>query len=134
MLTIPGSFATILTIAGLPKNNPVVIKLLWLFNYSVSLFPVVREQWRTHGGVGGQPFPIEDFKRNENLSFWIKPPFFMQTEIAEIALMFFCAIQLAYIILKNFHCDAIIGLPVDKLFWCAALNVDDCKKSETFLF
>ena len=54
--------------------------------------------------------------------------------MAEIAFMFFCAIQLAYKILKNFHCDAIIGLPVVKLFWCAALDVDDCRKSKTFFF
>ena len=47
--------------------------------------------------------------------------------------MFFCAIQLAYKILKNFHCDAIIGLVIVKLCLCAALDVDDCRKSETFL-
>ena len=47
--------------------------------------------------------------------------------------MFFCAIQLAYKILKNFHCDAIIGLLIVKLCLCAALDVDDCRKSETFL-
>ena len=48
-------------------------------------------------------------------------------------IMFFCAIQLAlYIMLKNFHCDAII--PVVKLFWCVALDVDHRRKSETFLF
>ena len=58
----------------------------------------------------------------------------MLTEIAEIALMFFCVIQLAHKIFKNFHCDAIIGLPVVKLFWCYALDVDHCRKSETFLF
>ena len=55
-------------------------------------------------------------------------------EIADIALMFFYAIELAYKNLKNFHCDAIIGLPVVKLCWCGALDVDDCRKSETFLF
>ena len=49
------------------------------------------------------------------------------------ALMFFCAIQLAYKILQNFHCDAIIGLLIVKLCLCAALDVDDCRKSETFL-
>ena len=76
----------------------------------------------------------EHFKRNENLSFWNDPPFFMQTEIAEIDLMFFGAIQLAYKILKNFYCEGIIGLPVAKLFWCAALDVDDHKKRETILF
>ena len=48
--------------------------------------------------------------------------------------MFFCAIQLAYNILKNFHCDTIIGLPVVKLFWCAALDVDDCRKVKPFFF
>ena len=48
--------------------------------------------------------------------------------------MFFCAFQLADKILKNFHCDAIIGLPVVTLCWCGALDVDDCRKSETFLF
>ena len=47
--------------------------------------------------------------------------------------MFFCAIQLAHKILKNFHCDAIIGLLIVKLCLCAALDVDDCSKSETFL-
>ena len=65
-----------------------------------------------------------------------KPPFlkrsaFFHTEIAEIAIMFFCAIQLASIILKNFDCDAII--PVVQLFWCIALDVDNCRKSDTFL-
>ena len=76
------------------------------------------------GLIEGQNPPIEDFKRNENLTFWNKQPFLMQTEIVEIALMFFCA-NLLTKILKNFHCDAIIGLPVVKLFWCAALDVDE---------
>ena len=58
---------------------------------------------------------------------------FFYTEMAEIALMLFCAIQLAYKILKNFHCDAIIGLLIVKLCLCAALDVDDCTKSKTFL-
>ena len=47
--------------------------------------------------------------------------------------MFFCAIQLAYKISKNFHCEAIIGLLIVKLCLCAALDVDDCRKSETYL-
>ena len=78
------------------------------------------------GGFGGQNPPIEDFKRNENPSFWNEPPF--HTDIAEIALMFFCAIQLADKILKNFHCDATIGLLIVKLCLCAALDADNCKK------
>ena len=40
--------------------------------------------------------------------------------------------SLYYIILKNSYCDAII--PVVKLFWCVALDVDDCRKNESFLF
>ena len=47
--------------------------------------------------------------------------------------MFFCVIQLDYKILKNFHCGAMIGLPIVKLCLCAALDVDDSRKSETFL-
>ena len=47
--------------------------------------------------------------------------------------MFFCAIQLAYQVLKNFHCDAIIGLLIAKFCLCAALDADDCRNSETFL-
>ena len=47
--------------------------------------------------------------------------------------MFFCAIQLAYKILKNFHCDAIIGLLIVKLCLCAALDVDNCRNGKTFL-
>ena len=34
--------------------------------------------------------------------------------------MYFCAIQLAYTISRNFHCDAI--MPVVKLSWCVALE------------
>ena len=45
---------------------------------------------------------------------------FFHTEIAEIAITVFCAIQLAYIISRNFYCDAII--PVVKLFWYVALE------------
>ena len=57
---------------------------------------------------------------------------FFHTEIAEIALVFFCAIQLAYKILKNFHCDAIIGLLIVKLCLYAAPDVGDCRKSDVF--
>ena len=69
---------------------------------------------RTGGGgrLGVNPPPLVDFKRNENL--FLERTAFFHAEIAEIALMFFCAIQLAYKILKNCHCDAIIGLPVVK--------------------
>ena len=64
-------------------------------------------------------------------SLFFKRTAFFHTEIAEIALMFFCAIQLAYKILKNFHCDAIIGLLIVKLCLCVAL--DNCRNSETIL-
>ena len=82
-------------------------------------------QWRTHRGVSEvKPVPpIEDFKRNDNFFFWNESPFFIQ----RLPKMLSC-------FLKNFHCDAIIGPPVVKLFWCAALDVDDCRKREAFLF
>ena len=47
--------------------------------------------------------------------------------------MLFCAIQLAYEISKIFHCDAIISLLIVKLCLCAAVDVGDCRKSETIL-
>ena len=37
-----------------------------------------------------------------------------------MSIMFFCAIQLAYIISRNFHCDAKIS--VVTFFWCVALK------------
>ena len=94
----------------------------------------LHNQWCTHGGGGGfesQNPPIEDFKINENL--FLERTAFFHTEIADIALMFSCAIQLACKILKNFHCDAIIGLLIVKLCLSAALDVVDCRKNETFL-
>ena len=88
------------------------------------------------GGVGGggpdSISPLRILKEMKTSLFGTNCLFY--TGIAQIALMFFCAIQLAYEVLKNFYCDAIIDLPVVKLFWCAALHVDDCRKSETFLF
>ena len=85
------------------------------------------------GGFGGQtPLPPLKILKEMKPSLFATNCLFY-TEIAEIALMFFCAIQLACKILKNFHCDAIIGLLIVKLCLCAALDVDDCRKSETFL-
>ena len=46
--------------------------------------------------------------------------------------MFFYAIQLAHIILRNFDCDAVV--PIVKLFWCVALEpmIDSkCKLRQT---
>ena len=43
-------------------------------------------------------------------SLFQNDPRFFHTKIAQIAILFFCAIQLAYIILNNFHCDAISGV------------------------
>ena len=73
---------------------------------------------RTGGGGGGQPVAcsIDDRKINENL--FLERSAFFHTKIAKIAILFFCAIQLAYIILKNFHRDV-------KLFWRVTLDVDD---------
>ena len=96
-------------------------------------FPLmVPVAYAREGGLGGQNPPIEDFKRNENLSFGNNRVFSYRD--SRNCSYVFCALQLAYKILKNFHCDAIIGLPVVKLFWCAAFDVDTCRKSETFSF
>ena len=46
--------------------------------------------------------------------------------------MSFFAIQLACLILRNFHCDAVI--PAVKLFWCIALEpviISKCKPGES---
>ena len=51
------------------------------------------KQWRTDGGWGSLGInspPIDDLKKN------LKRSAFFRTEFAEIAVMFFCAIQLAY--------------------------------------
>ena len=56
------------------------------------------------GGLGGQPPPIDDWKRNENLSFWNDPLF--SYRLAYTAIMFFCVIQLAYAYSRNFRSDA----------------------------
>ena len=93
------------------------------------------EQWRTHGGEGVSgvnPPPLKIVKEMKTSLFGTHRLF--HTEIAEIALAFFCAIQLAYKILKNFHCDAIIGLLIVKLCSCAALDVGDSEKVKLLLF
>ena len=60
---------------------------------------------------------------------------FFHTEIGEIVLMFFSAIHLAITSWETFiFSDAIIGLPVVKLFWSAALDVDNFRKSDTLFF
>ena len=87
-------------------------------------------QWRTHGGVRGvkpTPPPIEDIKRNENLSFWNEPPFFIQ----RLPKLLSCFSVLSNLLIKS--CDAMIGLLIVKLCLCAALDVDDFRKSKTFL-
>ena len=69
---------------------------------------------------GSLPPPsIDNWERNENLSFWNDPLFFTQ-RLPKLLSCFFCALQLAYTISTNFHCDAIIF--VVKLFWCVTLE------------
>ena len=53
------------------------------------------KQWRTLGvgGFGGQKSPIDDLKQKP---LFLKRSALFHTEFAEIAVMFFCVIQLAY--------------------------------------
>ena len=67
---------------------------------------VSSNQWRTHGG-----FRV---KKKKSFLFGTICFFFF------IQIVFLGSIQLAYIISRNFHYDAII--PVVQLFWCAALE------------
>ena len=60
---------------------------------------------RTGGFRVSTPPPLTIGKETKTSLFGTICLFY--TEIAEIAVMFLCAIQLAYVILKNFHCDAI---------------------------
>ena len=76
---------------------------------------------------------MEDPKRNENFSFWNEPPFFIQRLPKLLSRFSVLSNLLKHKILQNFHCDAIIGLLIVELCLCAALDVDNCRKSETFL-
>ena len=84
-------------------------------------------QWRTHGGFrGSTPLPPHwRLKKNENLSFWNDPPFFIQRLPKLLSIiMFFCTIQL--LLLYNLEKLSLwCNNTVVKLFWCVALDVDD---------
>ena len=73
---------------------------------------------REEGEEGVIPLLIDNWKRNEN--HFLERSAFFHTEIAEIAIMFF-VLSNFLIILRNFHCDAL--LPVVKFFWCVALEL-----------
>ena len=89
-------------------------------------------QWRTHGGVSGDKTPpLKILKEMKTFCFGTNRLFSYRD--CRTCSHVFCAIQLVYEILKNFQCVAIIGLLIVKLCLCAALDVDDCRKSETFL-
>ena len=86
-------------------------------------------QWRTHGGRWGPSLKIlKEMKTSLETN-----RLFSYKHGRNCSHIFLCY-PTCNKILSNFHCDAIISLPVIKLFWCAALNVDNCRKSETFLF
>ena len=95
-----------------------------------SWFMVILFQWRAHGrDFGDQNPPIDDWKRNEN-PFFKRFAFFSLGDCRNCYDVFLC--YPTCLILKIFYCDAII--PEAKLFWCVALDVDDCRKNKTFLF
>ena len=70
---------------------------------------------RGGGGVWGStsPPPIDEWKKLKNALFGPISVFSYRDCFSVLN-------QIAYIILRNFHCDAII--PVVKLFWCVALE------------
>ena len=85
------------------------------------------------GGVrGSTPPPIEDFKRNENLSFWNEPPFSYR-DCRNCSDVFPCY-PTCYKISKNFHCDAIIGLPVVTFSGALRLTLTIAEKVKSFFF
>ena len=76
----------------------------------------MRSGVRTGGGGGlrGSNPPIDDWKKLKIALVGPISVFFIQ------GLCFSVLYQIAYIISRNFYCDAII--PVVKLFWCVALE------------
>ena len=83
---------------------------------------IVREiwQWRTQegGGVQGSKPPIDDLKKNKNLS--LKRFAFFSYRVCRNCCHVFLCYPTCLIISRNFHCDAIIS--VVKLFWWVALE------------
>ena len=61
-------------------------------------------------------------------------PTFPKTTQPNSLFQFFCAIRLAYKILKNFYCDAIIGLPVVTFSGALRLTSTIAAKVKPFLF
>ena len=95
--------------------------------------PLAAGQWRTHGGVSGvNPPPLKILKEMKTSLFGTNLLF--HTEIAEIALMFFYPIQLGYKISKNFHCDAIIGLPKVTFSGALRLTLTIAETKKPFFF
>ena len=69
---------------------------------------------RTHRrGSGVKPPPIDDWKK-------LKTVLLGPISVFSKRLCFSVLYQIAYIISRNFHCDAM--RPVVKLFWCVALE------------
>ena len=85
------------------------------------------------GGFGGQPPPPLKILKEMKTSLSGTNRRYSYRDCRNCSHVFLC-FQLAHKILKKFHCDAIIGLPVVKLCWCAALDVDDCRKKKPFFF
>ena len=85
------------------------------------------------GDLGGSKPPSLKILKEMKTSLFGTSRLFSYRDCRNCSHVFLCSIQLAYKILKNFHCDAILGLLIVKLCLGAALDVDDCRKSETFL-
>ena len=91
-------------------------------------------QWRTHGGRGfrgSKPPPLKVLKKIKTSLFGTNR-LFSYRDCRNCSHVFLCYPTCLEIV-KNFHCDAIIGLLIVKLCLNAALDVGDCRNSETFL-
>ena len=76
--------------------------------------------WRSFGDQPPPPPRPLTIKKEMKTSLFETIRRFSCRENVESAIMLYSAIQLAYIIFRKFHCDAII--PVVRLFWCVALE------------
>ena len=86
------------------------------------------------GGVGVNPPLLLKILKEMKTSFFGTNRPFLYRDCRNFSHVLLCY-PTCNKILRNFHCDAILGLPVIKVFWCAALDVDNiAEKAKPFFF